>query len=371
MSHLGLSLARSLSKPAKVKVGSVPLPVQRKDVGDSDACRSAERAASVPLAGRPRVFLDISIEAVPAGRLVCELFCDIVPRTAENFRQLCTGEAGIGESGKPLHYRGCPFHGISANRAISGGDITRGDGTGGDSIYGGRFKDEGFNISHAAGFLTMANHGTPDSNDSQFMICTREQPSFDGKHVVFARVIEGMDVVHRIEARGTSNGGTVETFSGTEKLVSFRPTRRVFIRDSGQLGSHSTRVLCIGDSEVVKRRRVVPEAHVLHILKTHRDALPAVTWQGVVATCTKGKAKLAVETLRKRVLSADSMSQTFMDLAREYSDSFSAQSSGDLGVVKQGEVHEELEDVIFSLGPGQLSELFETAKGVNLVMRIV
>merc|ERR1712224_1034449 len=159
---------------------------------------------------RPRVYLDIAIDGVPAGRIECELFSDAVPRTAENFRALCTGEKGMGTLGKELHFRNCPFHRVVPNMAIHGGDILKGDGSGGESIYGATFDDESFDLKHdSPGILSMANGGRPNNNSSQFFIVPRRQPSLDGKHVVFGKVVKGLDVVHRIESCGTSTEGEV------------------------------------------------------------------------------------------------------------------------------------------------------------------
>ncbi len=156
----------------------------------------------------PRVFFDITIGNAPAGRIVFELFADVTPKTAENFRALCTGEKGDGQSGKPLHYKGSGFHRIIQQFMCQGGDFTRGNGTGGESIYGNKFADENFNLRHdVPGLLSMANAG-PGTNGSQFFITTVETPWLDGKHVVFGKVVEGMDVVKKMEAVGSRSGST-------------------------------------------------------------------------------------------------------------------------------------------------------------------
>jgi peptidylprolyl isomerase len=156
----------------------------------------------------PRTFFDISIGDKPAGRIVFELFADTVPKTAENFRALCTGEKGVGKSGKPLHYKGSRFHRIIQQFMCQGGDFTRGNGTGGESIYGEKFADENFKHKHTtAGLLSMANAG-PGTNGSQFFITTVATPWLDGKHVVFGKVVEGNDVLKLMEAAGSRQGQT-------------------------------------------------------------------------------------------------------------------------------------------------------------------
>lgn len=161
----------------------------------------------------PVVYFDIEIGGAPAGRITFELFADVTPKTAENFRALCTGEHGFG-------YAGSGFHRVIPEFMCQGGDFTRGNGTGGKSIYGEKFPDENFTLRHTeANMLSMANAG-PNTNGSQFFITTIPTPWLDGKHTVFGKVVDGADVVAAIEAVGTQSG---------------RPTAEVKIAASGEV----------------------------------------------------------------------------------------------------------------------------------------
>lgn len=172
----------------------------------------------------PRVFFDIEIGGKKAGRIQMELFTTITPKTAENFRALCTGEKGVGKSGKPLHYKGSCFHRVIPEFMCQGGDFTNANGTGGESIYGAKFdcemyENELFVTHNTPGLLSMANSG-PHTNGSQFFITTKRCKWLDAKHVVFGQVEGGYDVVKAIEELGSA-GGT--------------PRKEVIIADCGEL----------------------------------------------------------------------------------------------------------------------------------------
>jgi peptidylprolyl isomerase len=177
--------------------------------------------------GNASVYFDVTIDGETAGRIEMELFSSFVPKTAENFRALCTGEKGDGKSGKPLHYKGNVLHRIIPGFMAQGGDTTRGDGRGGESIYGNRFEDEFDNgyVSHTEPFLlSMANAGK-GTNGSQFFITFKDTPWLDTRHVVFGKVVSGTDLLDKIEKVGTSSGS---------------PEKKIVIADCGELKPKSS-----------------------------------------------------------------------------------------------------------------------------------
>ena len=152
--------------------------------------------AGPAFAENPKVAIDVSIGGEPAGTVELELFADVVPKTAENFRVLCSGEKG-----EDMRYAGSPFHRVIPEFMIQGGDFTNGNGTGGKSIYGDKFADENFDLKHTeAGLLSMANAG-PNTNGSQFFITFVPVHQLDGRHTVFGQLVEGKEVLESIALR--------------------------------------------------------------------------------------------------------------------------------------------------------------------------
>jgi cyclophilin family peptidyl-prolyl cis-trans isomerase len=214
----------SEGEPVRSSAASTDLATQQQQQ-DPSLQHNLEHVATAveteAVVKRAKVFLDIApFGTSTGGRVVIELFVDTVPKTAENFRALCTGEKGMGQGSHPLHFKGSTFHRIIPGFMVQGGDFTAGDGTGGESIYGRTFADENFIVKHdSEGLVSMANAG-PDSQGSQFFITLAATPHLDGRHTVFGKVTDGMEVVRQIESAGSASG---------------KPHHKVVIQDSGEV----------------------------------------------------------------------------------------------------------------------------------------
>lgn len=237
---------------------------ENNDISSENTSNGAEE--------QPNVFFDIVMGEDYIGRITFKLYFNFVPKTAENFRSLCTGEKGKGNSGKPLHYKDSIFHRIIPKFMLQGGDFTKFDGTGGESIYGEKFEDEPYLSPPASqqehgkhgkhsrpGLLSMANAG-PGTNGSQFFITTEPAAHLDGKHVVFGEVLEGMDVVRQLE--------NVETKSD-------RPKQDCRIANCGELGSADDKPFSLDDG-TGDLLPAAPSMSNLDFSKVDESVLPAI-----------------------------------------------------------------------------------------------
>lgn len=365
-----------------------------------------------------------------------ELFGDVVPKTVENFRCLCTGEKGVSAvSGKPLHYKGSRFHKIVPGKIVQGGDIVKGNGNGGDSIYNqdgdGTFPSENFKLKHdRPGLVSMAHKGYVEGkNCSQFFFTSKAEPKLDGKHVVFGRVIEGIDLVSKLESTGTKGGqplfeavisdcGELDSeaaktrkrkFTGEEPLPpgwqkkesrsqpglfyyqhedGFKQFERPTSRSSDPLENALKKEKRQREEATKKEAEKLPEravgkgeARVWHILKKHKDFFgkPASSWRQKEITWNKKEASDALQAIRIKLLNVSvgggkqAMQRKFENYARlESDDDVSAKMGGDLGpVTKKKKLFGgyEIAKVAFELKVGDLSDVVATNEGVHLVAR--
>eukprot|EP00930_Biecheleria_cincta_P002642 TRINITY_DN103646_c0_g1_i1.p1 TRINITY_DN103646_c0_g1~~TRINITY_DN103646_c0_g1_i1.p1 ORF type:complete len:721 (+),score=178.96 TRINITY_DN103646_c0_g1_i1:119-2281(+) len=362
--------------------------------------------APPPDKDNPMVFFEMAVEGESIGRIEFELFADVVPKTAENFRCLCTGEKGRSQLTKArLHFLGCVFHRIIPGFMCQGGDFTEGDGTGGESIYGEKFDDENFKRKHRKGCLSMANSGK-NTNGSQFFICTEATSHLDGKHVVFGDVKTGYEVVQKMEALGSRSGRTLKKVSildcgevGAEeaqalkrpRLVDFAPAPRIqpveeacLLPDGGGGGlfallqerdaneeardSAGATAPCLDDAEGEPE-----EVHVLHILKKHTGSRKPKNRGGKLVTCSQKEAQEYLERLARElhgISNASDRRARFAELAKEESDCASSRKGGDYGRFTRGKREQAFEDASFALRVGELSKVVSTASGEHIILRV-
>merc|ERR1711934_898665 len=296
----------------------------------------------------PLVFFDIAIGGKKQGRVVFELFNDVTPKCAENFRCLCTGEKGQGVSGKDLCFKGSGFHRIITQFMCQGGDFTRGNGTGGESIYGEKFKDENFKKKHTKpGLLSMANSG-PNTNGSQFFITTEATPWLDGKHTVFGQVIDGMNVVKQMERLGSESGKT---------------RKKVVIADCGMLGGGG------GSSGGAEGAAAPNQIRASHLLVKHNESRNPKSWKEPVVTRSKAQAVEMVRDFRERIAKSADVGSAFANLATAESHCGSHKKGGDLGFFEHKRMQKPFSNAAFALKVGQMSELVDTDSGIHIIYR--
>jgi len=429
-------LARAMSQQAGIGLGIVG-----DGKGWSGGATRPDGEASQPQTireKRPKCFLEITLKKRLLGRIIIELFGDVTPITVENFRCLCTGEKGISAvSGRPLHFKGSRFHKIIPGKIIQGGDITKGNGSGGDSIYNqdgdGCFPDENFKLKHdRPGLVSMAHRShEAGKNCSQFFFTSNPSPKLDGKHVVFGRVIAGIDIVTKLESMGSQSGkpiyeveitdcGELESPAmerrkrkaesdeplppGWEKKESRSKPGLFYYQHEGgytqfERPSSRARDPLTAMAELTKRRRLEAESgkgkkealpvvacasgevRVWHILKKHRDFFgkPATSWRQKEIVWSRQEAKSELEKLRMKLVNVgygggpQALQKKFENYARLQSDDdVSAKVGGDLGpVTKRKKLFggSEISKAGFELKLGDVSPVIETTEGVHLVAR--
>jgi len=375
---------------------------------------------------RPKVFLDIKLQQRDLGRIVLELFGDVVPRTVENFRCLCTGERGVSAvSGKPLHYKGSRFHKIIPGKFVQGGDFVKGNGTGGDSIYSqdgdGTFSCENFKLKHDRPCLvSMAHKNNEDGkNCSQFFFTSKALPKLDGKHVVFGRVIQGVDIVSKLESTGSQSGKPLFEATIAEcgeidsEATNFRKRKNIeeqplppgwekkesrskpgliyyqhekghtqFERPTSEAKRRRLETQKSQESVVEEYVRCKSdEIRVWHILKKHRDfyGKPATSWRQKEIAWSKKEASAVLKKLRDKLVNVaygggtQAFQRKFENYARlESDDDLTAKSGGDLGPVSKKKRlfgGHELSKAAWELKVGEVSDVLSTTEGVHIIAR--
>jgi len=336
----GLDVVKKIEKCGNSS-GKTTCKITISDCGViGDAVESVPRKMSRP-SNNPLVYFDVNSGGKTLGRITFELFADKTPKCAENFRCLCTGEKGVGRSGKKLHYKGSVFHRIIPDFMIQGGDFTKGNGTGGESIYGETFRDENFILKHKTKYLlSMANAG-PHTNGSQFFITTAVTTWLDNKHTVFGKVVDGTSVVDKMEKQGSDEGKTKVT---------------VKITDCGQLAITGTEGSGAAESTTVKAS---------HILIKHTESRNPKSHKENPVTRTKAQAIAECQELIDKLKAGSDFAQ----LANKESHCGSYKRGGDLGEFGPGKMQKPFEEATFKLKIGELSGVVDTASGIHVIKR--
>lgn len=371
----------------------------------------AAKAAAETESPNPVVFLEIAIDDAPVGRIEFELFANVVPKTAENFRCLCTGERDRSKGGSKgrLSFQGSPFHRIIPGFMCQGGDITKGNGTGGMSIYGDKFDDENFKLKHTMGCLSMANSG-PNTNGSQFFICVGNASHLDGKHVVFGKVVSGYDIVEIMEEKGSRTGRTRKRVTilgcGMLKQEEAQPDKRVrlidvtpaarlvqespqdapvegglfgLLRQQDALAAEAAAGVSVASHDGVPRAsntsgssKQPEEVHVLHILRKHTGSRKPKSFRGAPITCSQEEAEDYLEEIANQFvgLPTEELPKHFAAMAKSESDCASAKKNGDYGRFSRGQRDSEFEKAAFALQVGEMSDIVRTPSGVHLILRV-
>jgi len=298
--------------------------------------------------GNPKVFFDVTADGKALGRITMELYADVTPKCAENFRCLCTGEKGKGRSGKNLHYKGSSFHRVIKEFMLQGGDFTRGNGTGGESIYGEKFRDENFKLKHTKpGMLSMANSG-PNTNGSQFFITTVVTNWLDGKHTVFGRVIDGMNIVKKVEGMGSKDGKT---------------SKKITIADCGEISAGGA----AGNSTAAASGPT--QVRASHLLVKHSGSRNPKSWKEPVVTRSKAEAQEMCTAFRERITASSDLPSAFAALAKDESHCGSHKKDGDLGMFDRKRMQKPFSDAAFALKVGEMSQVVDTDSGMHLILR--